>query len=108
MIRTKKAALLTVIASLLAGCGGSCTSHRTEEIKALLNKELKVGDSKERVQEVLNGAEIKYSFDQFQNRYQSTVYDERCGQDDAVSITVSFDPSGKMLKVEVFESYTTL
>lgn len=108
MMPVKNAAFLTVIVGLLAGCGGSCMSHKTGEIKALLNKELKIGDSKERVQEVLKNAGISYAYDQFQEQYYSTVYDKRCGPDDAVSISVSFDPSGRMTKVEVFESYTAL
>jgi hypothetical protein len=86
---------LLTIAWILSACGGDCTSPRAKEVRDLLEKELKAGDVRERVDEVLTKAGIAYGYDRFQNRYQGTVTDPRCGQLQAVSVYVYFDSSGK-------------
>ncbi|MDB5823134.1 MAG: hypothetical protein JWR21_1838 [Herminiimonas sp.] len=96
-----------MVALTLSGCD-ACMKPKTEEVRHLLEKELKVGATRERVDKVMKNAGIPYSYDQFQNRYQSTIFESRCGPYQAVSIYVYFDSSMKMSKVEVFDSYTFL
>ena len=79
---------------------------KTDHVRNLLEKELKVGDMRQRVDEVLKNAGIAYEYDRFQNRYQSTITDAECGPYDAISLYVNFDSSGKMAKIEVFGSHT--
>lgn len=87
-----------------SACHGGCL--RTDELRALLNREIKVGDGREKVDLVLKNAGIDYSYDAYQNRYGSTVRDDRCGSWRAISVYVNFDLSGKVAGIEVFESYT--
>lgn len=82
--------------------------QKTEEVKSLLEKKLKIGDERQKVEDVLKDAGILYAYDQFQNRYQSTITDPLCGSGQAISVYVYFDSSKKMSKVEVFESYAGL
>ena len=103
-IRLRIAITSIFIVNWLAACGGECV--KTSEIKELLNKELKTGDTRQKVEQVLKSAGIEYSFDAFQNRYQATARDARCSQREAASIYAAFDASGKMLAVDVFSSYT--
>jgi hypothetical protein len=85
---------------------GDCLRPRADEIRGLLNSQLHVGDHADQVDKVLNGAKIAHDYDRFQNRYQGTVTDPRCGPYAAISIYVTFDHSEKLSKVDVFESYT--
>ena len=87
-----------------SACHGGCL--KTDEIRALLNREIKVGNSRNKVDVVLKNAGIDYSYDAYQHRYGSTVRDDRCGPWQAISIYVNFDLSGKVTGIEVFESYT--
>jgi hypothetical protein len=97
-----------IVSSIFSACSGDCLKARLADVRNLLHKELKTGDSREKVDKVLTDAGIAYEYDRFQNRYQSTVTDARCKHDEAISIYVTFDPSGKVSKVEIFESYTAL
>jgi len=100
--------ILLIVALSLSGCNGDCMKPKTEEVRGFLKKELKGGDTRDRVEEVLKKAGIAYTYDQFQSRYQSTIFDSRCGQDQAISIYVYFNASNKMSEVEVIETYTSL
>ena len=106
MTRVRDIALAIMIASGLSACMEDCLKAKTNEVRNVLNREIKAGDTRERVDEVLNSARIGYGYDRFSNRYQSTVTDAQCGPYQAISIYVYFDASGKVSKVEVFESYT--
>lgn len=88
-----------------SACHGGCL--KTDEIRALLNQEIKAGDSRDKVDVVLKNAGIDYSYDANQHRYGSTIRDDRCGPWQAISIYVNFDLSEKVTGVEVFESYTS-
>ena len=106
MNRVSKLAILLMVALTLSGHGHDCMKPKTEEVRRLLEKRLKVGDIPERVEEVLKNAGISYEYDQFQNLYQSTITDSRCGPYQAISVYVYFDSLQKMSKFEIFESYT--
>lgn len=99
-------AIVLMVALALLGCGYDCLKLKTEKVRSLLDKELKVGDTPERVEEVLKNAGISYSYDRFQNRYGSTIFDSRCGPYQAISVYVHLDSSKKMSKFEVYKSYT--
>ena len=83
-----------------------CIKSKAEEIRTRLNRELKVGDARAKVDEVLRVADIGYDYDAFQNRYQSTVRDSKCGPYQAVSVYISFDSSQRVLKIDVRETFT--
>jgi hypothetical protein len=108
MMRATNAAILFITVWALSGCGGDCMKPRTAEVRNLLERGLKAGDKRERVDEVLKNAGIVYEYDRFQNRYQSTITDSSCGPYQAISVYVYFDASGKMSSVEIFESHTGL
>ena len=107
-MRTSNAAILFITVWVLSGCGGDCMKPKTAEVRSLLERELKVGDKRERVDEVLKNAAIAHEYDRFQNRYQSTITDSGCGPYQAISVYVYFDALGKMTKLEIFESHTGL
>jgi hypothetical protein len=96
--------ILCVLAAVK--CQGSCL--KTNEIKTLLQKNIKIGDDRKKVDAVLKNADIDYTYDEFQNRYGSTIRDAECGSWQAISVYVNFNKSGKVSGVEVFDSYTAL
>lgn len=106
MRRTARLVCTIIVTCALAACADSCLSRKTHEVRAMLNTEIKLGDSRDQVEYVLKNAHFVYGFDQFQNLYQANVYTSECGSYQAVSIYVHFDSEGKVMKVEVFESYT--
>lgn len=107
MKRIRDLLLLGVISSVFtAHSYADCMKSRTDEVRNLLNRDLKAGDTRARAKKILKTAGIAYEYDRFQNRYQSTITDARCGPYDAISIYVNFNSSGKMSNVEVLESYT--
>ena len=66
MMRASNAAILFITVWALSGCGGDCMKPRTAEVRSLLERELKAGDKRERVDEVLKNAGIVYEYDRFQ------------------------------------------
>lgn len=98
-------ALLAIIFNLSA-CGGDC--RKFDEIKYFIEREIKVGDSRERADSLLKIAGVDYGYDEYQNRYQSTIHDSACGKWVDLSIYVSFDKFGNVSKAEAFRSYTGL
>ena len=99
--------IVFMVVLALLGCGYDCLKPKTEEVRSLLEKELKVGDTPERVEEVLKNAGISYTYDRFQNRYGSTILDDsRCGPYQAISVYVYLDSLKKMSKFEVYETFT--
>lgn len=95
---------ILLVAFSLQACSGGCL--KTKEVKNLLNSKLSIGDTRERVEMALKVIDIQFTYDKFQNRYQATVRDERCGQFQAISVYLSFDESEKLSEIKVFESYT--
>jgi len=106
MIRKGNRAVLLMVALALSGCNSDCMKAKTEEMRTLLENKLKIGDTRGKVDVVLKKAGIAYSYDRFQNRYQSTIYNSKCGDDKATSIYIYFTTSGRMQKIEVRETYT--
>src|SRR5665213_1093635 len=106
MIRLSSMTISIIIASTLLAHGEDCMKPKTEEIRNLLRRELWLGDTREKVENVLKNAGIAFEYDRFLNRYQSTIADSRCGPYVAITVYVNFDSSEKMSKVDVFESYT--
>ncbi len=78
-----------------------------KQVRANLEEQLHVGDSREKIEAVLQSIGIRYSYDEFSNRYQSTVREE-CGKFEAVSVYVNLDDQGRLSAIEVFNSYTWL
>jgi hypothetical protein len=95
---------LAMISGLL-GCS-DCLDPKYVEVKSILEKNLKIGDSRDKVSEALSRAGIGYSYDQFQRRYQSTVYAAGCNKFQAVSVYVYFNATGNMTKFEALKTYT--
>ena len=106
MNRASNVAIVLMVVLALLGCGYDCLKPKTEEVRSLLEKELKVGDIPERVEEVLKNAGISYSYDPFQNRYQSRIADSRCGPYQAITVYVYLDSLKKMSKFEVRVTFT--
>jgi len=98
---------LFMAAVAMLGCS-DCINEKFIEVKTTLANQLKVGDSQKRVGEIFNSAGIDYGYDKAQSRFQSTVYDSRCGPGQAVSIYVYFDSTGNMTRYEVIKTYTSL
>jgi hypothetical protein len=92
----------------MTACGASCLKRKAQDTYQLLNSELKIGDGRQTIESVLTHEGIGYSYDKYMNRYNSTVYFRQCGDDQAVSIYISLDPSGKLAKIKAFASYTGL
>ena len=104
-MRAERVVITVLMTALgLTSCSRDCLN--TREVRDHLNRELKVGDPRARVDEVLKSASIDFSYDKFQHRYQSYIKNAQCSQWRAISIYVTFDKSDRMSKVEVFDSYT--
>ena len=88
----------------LSACCGNCL--KTKEVKNILNSKLSVGDTRGQVELALNEMDIQFTYDKFQNRFQATIRDERCGEYQAISVYISLDASDRMSKIKVLESYT--
>lgn len=101
---------------ILTACYGNCLP--TDEVRELLTSQLRVGDSREKIEAVLGNVVASYnnppykpanfvSYDKFQNSYSTTIWDEpRCGPYQAISVDIHLDDTGHLSKIEVSESYT--
>ena len=97
--------VLTVLCILsIPACEGGCLK-KSSEVKALLSAKLKSGDSRTKIESVLKGAGIQFSYDKYSNRYQSNITDQ-CGKFESVIVYVYLDNSSKMAKIETLVSYT--
>lgn len=106
MNRVRNVIVVLMTALTLSGCG--CMKKKLPELRSVLEKELKAGDTSGRVEEVLKNAGVVYSYDEYQNRYQGNVYDSQCGPYEGISVYVYLDDSKKMTEFEAFVSYTSL
>jgi hypothetical protein len=100
---------------ILTACYGNCLP--TDEVRELLTSQLHIGDSREKIEAVLNNVGATYynppksppfcSYDKFNNAYHSMILDEpRCGPYQAISVTIQLDNQGRLSSIEVSESYT--
>lgn len=90
---------------LLSGC---CAGLDEEIIRDKLTKELHVGDSREKVALVLKSHGMDFSYDEYQQRYQSGIRGENCAFDKSVIVLIYMDKSERVSKIEVSNSYTFL
>ena len=105
-MRGSKGAAFIGVAWILLACGENCIKAKAMEVRSILGQRLKIGDMRERADVVLKNAGIAYGYDRYQNRYQSTIADSRCGPYQAISVYVNFDSSERVSKIEVFETFT--
>nr|NJM04538.1 hypothetical protein [Desulfobacula sp.] len=105
--------LITVI---LTACYKNCLP--TVEVRDSLTTQLRVGDPREKIEAVLGNVVAKYdntlvkpdiafSYDEFQNRYSTTIWDKpRCGPYQGISVDIHLDDTGHLSKIDVHELYT--
>ena len=98
--------LLLLLTPLLTACNAGCLDVKEQKVKNLLNSSLSIGDSREQVGRALKNIDIEFSYDKYSNRYQATIWDERCGPYQAISVYIILDESEKVSEIKVFKSYT--
>ena len=85
-----------------------CADLDKEKISAELNKDLHVGDSREKAESVLRNHQIGFSYDEYQNLYSSNIRGKDCAFDKSILVTIYLNKSGVVSKIEVSNSYTFL
>lgn len=99
-------ALLTILAiSVLCGC---CPNLDKDKIKSELSSNIKIGDPREMVEQVLKANQLEFSYDEFQQRYPSGIEGGGCEFNKSVIIYIYIDQSGQVSKIETSDSYTFL
>ena len=98
--------LLALLTPFLTACNTGCLDVKEKEVKKLLNSNLSIGDSREQVEIALKNIDIEFSYDKYSNRYQATIWDERCGPYQALSVYIVLNESEKVSDIKVFKSYT--
>lgn len=96
-----------MVAWTFSASGANCISSKARAMKSALARELKVGDTRARAEEVLRAEGLVFAYDQYQKRYQSTVTSADCGPYQAVSVYVNLDSEEKVSKIEVLETFTS-
>lgn len=94
--------------SVLCGC---CPNLDKDKIKNEISKDLKIGDSREKVESVLKSHGIAVRYDEYQQRYYSGIGGEDCAFNPfnkVVDVGVYIDNSGLVSKIETSYSYTFL
>lgn len=99
--------LLWVLLAVMS-LSSCCADLDKEKISAELNKELHVGDSRGKVESILKIHGIDFSYDEYQQRYQSGIRGENCAFDKSVIVLIYINESGLVSKIEVSNSYTFL
>jgi hypothetical protein len=97
------------IEALAGGENSSMMAARTsQEAKAIIDSELRVGASGREIEDFLNTQGLKFSYDKFAKRYQSIIRDvpSRSGMDKAIIIYLYVTDEKRLLRSEVRESYT--
>lgn len=95
------------ITNILAGCTSECPAA-AKETQVLLNKSLKLGDSRKTIEKFLQNAGWRISYDKYTRRYNETLHSERCGTYGAVVIYIYLDDIEGFSRAEASESYTML
>ena len=91
---------------LIGGCSNhSCDHLNKDETKNDLEKRMQVGDSRDQIEAALKGAKLHFSYDQYNNSYNSLIREEGCPYE-AIDIAVYLDRDGRMSKIETFHSYS--
>ena len=86
---------------------GCADCLNTNEVRTLLNKRLKVGDTRQEIEAVLKDIGFSWTYTDFLKRYNTTLRDEkRCGAYQAISVYIKLDESERLKEIEVFGSYT--
>lgn len=93
---------------LMWSLSGCCAGLDEGKIRSDFSAELQVGDSREKIERVLERHRIDFSFDEHQHRYQSNIRGENCTFDKSIILYVYVDPSMRMLRIETSDSYTFL
>ncbi len=99
--------LLWVVLAVVS-LSSCCADLDKEKISAELHKDLHVGDSREKAELVLKSRGIEFSYDEYQQRYQSNIRGENCAFDKSVLVFIYLNKSGLVSKIEVSNSYTFL
>lgn len=100
-----KAFLTIFVISVLCGC---CPNLDKDKIKSEISKDLKIGDSREKVEDVLKNNRIEFTYDEYENLYSSNIRGGNCEFDRTVLVTIYLDSSGRVSKIETSDSYTFL
>jgi hypothetical protein len=96
--------LAVLIAAFMIGALG-CTCPDRDAALQDLNQQLNPGDTRERVEEVLQAMGIPWSYDPFQHRYQAAIRDEaRCGPGRGLFVTFALDSSNRLSKIDVSDA----
>lgn len=109
MSRTTMVLCFFLVVSVLATSSGCCPLD-ADEVREQLTVELRVGDSREKIEIVLRNAGIDFSYDKWTNSYGATIRDdEHCGplsMYKAISVYIHLDDTGHLSRIEVSDSYT--
>lgn len=101
--------MLLIMLLLIGGCSDhSCDHLNKDEIKIDLEKRIRVGDSRDQIEAALKDAKLHFSYDQYNNSYNSFIREEGCPYGKDVIIEVYLDKNGYMSKIETSDSYTAL
>ena len=107
---------IAIVLSLLCCFSVGCKKHpkgvmNDKELKAYVEGQLKVGDSKEKIEQFFRDNGWNYSFNRFEPRYEAHY---KAGDIDTffqmsgVSIDVYLDENSTVKKIEVDRAYTGL
>ena len=102
---TKKAVSISLVIAL--GCLGGCCKELTAlDIKKELDNSLHIGDSNEKIKQVLTKKGIAFSYDEFDKRYQSNIQGNGCTLGKSVIVYIYLDQSGLIKKIETLDAYS--
>ena len=88
----------------ISGCSENCLSKKEKEVTELLHSNFSIGDSFEEVKSSINNIDISFSYNEYVNRFNTTV--RGCGKYGAISVLIIFDDENKLSEIKVFKSYT--
>ena len=99
------------ITSMLYACSSGCPLNASE-VRNRLSEKLAVGDEREKIEAVLKKEGIGFSYNEYSNRYNSTIRDEEhCGRLSlykALSLRIYLDDNNRLLRLTVKDSFTFL
>ena len=95
---------LLVAASAVMGCSGGVDTT-PEAVEAEISAALHKGDSAEAIERYLEQRNLPFSYDRFNNRYQSIIRDPDSNAH-AITILVLLDDQKRYVDVEARDSYT--
>lgn len=104
------AARLLLFAILCIGlCIAALAAEKVsvDQVKAMIAGGLSTGANRQEIEAFLIRHNLPYSFDRFQNRYQSIIRDAPGkATDRAIVIYINLDESGRFASSEIRESFT--